>query len=99
MVISKEKENVIEIYLRLLIQTYFAPNTSLAASYFQKYNLTYCDMLCGRPNYLMQEISIARQRIRITYPRIQLKCSNCSVGKVAWVTGTIGVLLQLSNGL
>jgi hypothetical protein len=28
--------------------------------------------MSGRPNYLMQKIPITRQRIRITYPQIQL---------------------------
>jgi hypothetical protein len=40
----------------------------------------YCDMLSGRPNYLMQEIPIARQRIRITYPRIQLTSQSQQLG-------------------
>jgi hypothetical protein len=38
-----------------------------------------CNM-SGRPNYLRQEISNARQRIRIMYPRIQLTSPPITIG-------------------
>jgi hypothetical protein len=63
-----------------------APDTMLSV---------YCDMLCGRPNWNTH----CQATDRIMYPRIQLNCFQqfCRQGSLA--TATIGVLLQLGNGL